>query len=114
MFGQPIMFNYVGEATEYKSTCGALVSLIINMVTLLYAVQLVIVLQGYRASTFTSHIIQNGIDKDKEFGVEDGFFFAVGLLNETNFTMSVEEMKDFIELRAQLETLDGATTEFID
>ena len=101
MFGQPIKLNYIGESTEYRSTCGALFSLVINMTTLLYFVQQLRVLVGYRASSFVSHTIQNGLDPELVLGVEDEFFFAVSIFDESDNSMTYfDDMREFIEIKA--------------
>ena len=112
MFGQPIQFNYAGEDSEYKSSCGAIFSLMINMVTLLYLVQQCRVLVGYRASSFTSYTIQSGLDPEYVHGMDDDFFFAIGIFDQFNpQTNYFDDMREFIEIRAELYSLDRITSE---
>ena len=108
MFGQPIQFNYLGEATEYRSTCGTLFSLLINLTTLLYLVQQCRVLAGYRASSFTQYTIQNGLDSELVLGEDDDFFFAVSIFDALDTSLTYfDDMRDFIEIKAEVYSLNS-------
>ena len=111
MYGSPVALNYLSEDSEYKSTCGALISLIIGLTTILYAVQQTTVLLDYRATSFTSYTIKNGLDEDLTIGTDEGFFFAVAVLDISSLDFSDPDglpLSHYLNITAVVENSNAA------
>ena len=56
MFGSTVNLNFNDGESQYRSSCGAVLSLLFTLITLLFAIQQTIVLIDYKNTSFTTSV----------------------------------------------------------
>ena len=107
IFGSTVNFNYADGETQYRSTCGALLSLSITFITLLFTIQQTIVLKNYEGTLFTTSIQKNSLEDDYTVTEEDGFQIAITIIDQ--FDLSKDELPWWITLVAYVSTSSSQT-----
>ncbi len=66
-FGAPINLNFSNGSTEYRSSLGASVNILLTLVIMLFTIQNLIVLIERSATTFTSSMLTNHYEVGHSF-----------------------------------------------
>lgn len=100
-FGGYILFN-LGEGNQtYPSKCGASLSLFSFLLTLVFTVQLMMVLFKYQATQFTNAERKEFYDETHTFSAADGFMFAVAFIGSApDGSHLIGEPDDYLEIKA--------------
>ena len=77
------MFNIDDGAPIYRSALGACFTIFIAIVTLSFTIQQIGVVIEHKGTLFTTSIAINAVSDDEEFTVNNGFFIAFGIVDET-------------------------------
>ena len=79
-FGTSVGFNFSEESSVYSSVCGSILTCIVMMLTLVFTLQGIIVLEGRRDTLFTT-TQELEANADRIFTAEDGLQFAIGIID---------------------------------
>ena len=73
IFGQTEGFNLTQESPEFKSSAGTVLTAIVFLITILFTIQSIIVLQKRNGTLFMTAVKTNKNDDSRIFTEEDGF-----------------------------------------
>ena len=80
-FGQSLNFNFHRGSSLFRSSSGAFLSIVLQIVVLVFTVQQTIMLFKYKGTSFTSASVLGYHDSDYVFDESQGLNFAIGLVD---------------------------------
>ena len=79
-YGSPMLFNYEEGNQTYRSATGSCISILAMLFTLIFLVQQAVVLNSYKATTFTSTLVQDYLSTDFTYEGEE-FPIAIAMFD---------------------------------
>lgn len=99
-FAGSVGFKVQGGSQTYRSSCGAVLSVCSLLLTFGFTAQMMLILFGYKGTTFTNSTRQEYLDTDYAYGADEGFMLAFGVVDSDAVTDSFgRPMEEYLSIK---------------
>ena len=99
-FGSQINLNYENGSTSFRSATGSCLSILLYLLTLVYAIQNLQILLGYKGTSFSTSTNVSYHDSSFIFSEEKGFQMAFAVIDPVNPQQDFD-FEEYYQVRAK-------------